>query len=314
MATAVGSAQDLGHCVVVCCASAYPEQFEGWLPGHTEGVVELPPGTHVIRLAEVEEDRGWAPIAYCGVAGGGHAALAWVHPQVLQRAPPCVGEVTVGHLRPRGWAPPSHAFPPGPTGVHWWEGALYLNARWPWRATRPHTLCTGMCISISSELCSSPEVVGAVLEFARHGRSGVVACNRGKHRSVACAHALALLFGRRVDWQWASTRRRCDCEGIATAHTIAAAMRALPRELRPPLLSDALWRRRAVRTADVPPAQRQDRGRGQYWAFSPGATDALWPYANGAPTTSQGTADVPQPRAGSALTASGEVRWAPPGN
>ena len=224
-----------GLAVVFARASEYPEFFVTWNDRECADVEELPPGTKVLVLPKEDADAGWAPVVVADDRDG--ARFTWHHPDCLKPFPAGsdLGVVTVGHTCSRGRDPPSHNV------ENLWCGAhcqpLVLDARWEEadQSARDTTYCSGWCASVCVETASLPNRVADILTFASAGRSGYALCNRGKHRSLSAAVILELFFGRRVDYQFASRWRPCDCKRPAHRNKgcIAAAFRSLPKRTRP---------------------------------------------------------------------------------
>ena len=219
-----------GHAVVFARASEYPEYFRTCTDRECADVEELPPGTKVLVLPKEDADAGWAPVVVADDRDG--ARFTWHHPDCIKPCPAGLGLVTVGHTCSRGRAPPSHT-----VENLWRERLRLLDARWPEadQSARDTPYCSGWCASVCVETASLPNRVADILTFASAGRSGYALCNRGKHRSLSAALILELFFGRRVDYQFASRWRPCDCKRPAHRNKgcIAAAFRSLPNRTRP---------------------------------------------------------------------------------
>ena len=223
-------------------ASALPLAFRHWEAGHLQDVLEMALGTVVLLLPEQPRDVGWAPVVFDDPTREGHAAFGWIHPGVLvAHEAQQEAVVTVGHARHRGQRAPSHPIAPGCPGL-WIDpaGGLLLDARWHWRLGSATPLCTGYCQSLLDGICAWPAVVSIILRFLAEARSGLVVCDHGKHRSVACAVLMATIGRRNVDWTFAARRQHCPCNQPATVELVASALRGLPRMRHPSLLARAL--------------------------------------------------------------------------
>ena len=220
-----------GHAVVFARASEYPEYFSTCTDRECGDVEELPPGTKVLVLRKEDADVEWAPVVVADDRDG--ARFTWHHPDCIEPCPAGtdLGLVTVGHTCWRGRARPSHTVENLRD-----EGLLLLDARWEEadQSARATPGCSGWCASVCVETASLPNRVADILTFASAGRSGYALCNRGKHRSLSAALILELFFGRRVDYQFASRWRPCDCKRPAHRNKgcIAAAFRSLPKRTR----------------------------------------------------------------------------------
>ena len=67
--------------VVINRASAFPACFENWMAGNCESVEELPLGTCVLVLPQVESDMGWAPVL---VEFENEVRFSWHHPDCIR--------------------------------------------------------------------------------------------------------------------------------------------------------------------------------------------------------------------------------------
>lgn len=227
-----------GYGVVFRCASHHCDAFHAYTRLDCADVEELLPGTKVLLLPHTPADSGWAPVVVSDRAGG--ARFTWHHPECIKlfALSDLGGKVTVGHLLERGRSSPSHNITTQRCGVSRTEShGLLLDARWEEdvRGSRDTSGCSGWCTCVCVETASLQNRVADILEFASWGESGVVVCERGKHRSLSAAHILQLFFHRDVDYRYASTRRACRCGRPAVRHieSICDAFRSLPNRTRP---------------------------------------------------------------------------------
>ena len=218
-----------GLACVVRRASDHPHVFLGWTRGHCCDVEELPVGAYVLVLPSRISDLGWTPVVHREKR---EARFVWVHPETLR--PVCHlsdgGIIRIGHFAARSRSPATYLLPFVGPGVKIDGGTVILDARWEGFGACGRSTCTGHCIGVCCDMCSDASRMGDILDFASRTVSGVVACTRGTHRSVAAGHILEICFGREIDWTHATTRP-CSCGRLATTHAdeLWQALRELPR-------------------------------------------------------------------------------------
>ena len=146
-----------------------------------------------------------------------YARLAWIHPQCLEPFGPerrCEAisvDLTEGRGRQKPFIQLDDDFR---TGVKEVGKDLVLDARWPMHFDRWSNDCTGHCFSMCRSVLTEPSCFASIMRFASALRLrgfGRVCCHHGKHRSVAAANLLMLLFGVNVDFSLAARDRTRDC-------------------------------------------------------------------------------------------------------
>ena len=211
-------------------ASDYPVSFRDWVSANCEDVEELPVDKYVLLLPSIKSDLGWAPVITHGDFG---ARFTWVHPDCVSLVDHASlgGVILVGHTDERGPYPPSHCIGMRAPGVRIFNEELVLDARWKGRGENDSDDCSGYCTSTCIDFARDAVRVADVLTFAIHCRSGLICCNRAKHRSVAAAQILQHVFHRRVNYSYAARQRCAQCCGRpahANIHEIYMALRSLP--------------------------------------------------------------------------------------
>ena len=176
-------------------------------------------------------DLGWTPVVHREET---EARFAWVHPETLRPVQHLSdgGLIRIGHFESRGSSPSTHWMPSVRPGVRLDGGTLMLDARWDGFGACGSSSCTGHCAGVCCDMCTDASRMGDILDFASRTSSGVVACARGTHRSVAAGHILEICFGRRINWDHANGRL-CSCGRLARTHSndLWAALRQLPRRM-----------------------------------------------------------------------------------
>ena len=159
------------------------------------------------------------------------------------------GTVVVGHTRARGSKDASHPLRYKEAGVRrdtcWGVETLILDARWKDDEEPEWGNCSGHCSSVCIGTARDPERVAHILEFATRCSSGLVCCNRGKHRSVSAAKILQLFFHRSIDYSYAARPHCYDCcQRPAELHVsgVCDSVRSLPRTAQPRLLLSYAFR------------------------------------------------------------------------
>jgi len=225
-----------GLALVTRQASSYPELFEEFRARNCAKVTDIPAGQIVFCLPFINSDVNWrAVILTMCIDEVEHARLTWVHPDCLQPLGPARSreaisvDLTVG----RGDRGPSIHIEDNMTGVKDVGNDLVLDARWPMRFHKKTHDCTGHCFCMCYSVLTEPTCFASVLRFAaalRVRSTGRVCCEHAKHRSVAAANILKLLFGINVDYSLASRDRTLSCCGKRAADNVISMLHAL-REL-----------------------------------------------------------------------------------
>ena len=162
-------------------------------------------------LRRIPNDIRWVPVV---VNDGGWACFTHIHPECLQYLPSGADRVImIGHHEERGHDPPTHDLGAlGQEPVRYLEtpsgNLLVPDARWDGEHGVGN--CKGYCYAVVAAMVRNRERMADILDFASHRASGVVACNRATHRSVAAGKILELLFNRNVNYRYAS-RDNCRC-------------------------------------------------------------------------------------------------------
>lgn len=219
-------------------ASSFPKAFHGFQAHHCARVTDVPVGQIVFCLPFIASDVDWRAVILSIIIGDiEYARLTWIHPECLEPLGPkkrhdaiCV-DLTVG----RGNGGPSIQIDEDSrTGVKEVEGDLVLDARWPMRFGRVSRDCTGHCFAMCRSVLTEPSCFASILRFAaalRVRTKGRVCCHHGKHRSVAAANILMLLFEVDADFSLASkdrTRHCCDHRAGDDIIGMLSALRELP--------------------------------------------------------------------------------------
>ena len=204
---------------------------------HCVRVTDIPVGQIVFCLPLISSDVNWrAVILTICIGEVEHARLTWVHPDCLQPLGPERRReaISVDLTEGRGGLGPSiHIDDDSRTGVKEVGKDLVLDARWPMRFTRKTHDCSGHCFSMCHSVLTEPSCFASILRFAATLRircTGRVCCHHGKHRSVAAANILKLLFEINVDYSLAARDRTRNCCKDRAADDVIGMLRAL-REL-----------------------------------------------------------------------------------
>ena len=228
----------------ICCglvvvsrqASSYPERFEGFRVHQCAKVTDIPVGQVVFGLPLISSDVGWrAVIVTMCIGEVEHARLTWVHPDCLQPLGPAWRReaISVDLTEGRGGIRPSIHIEDFEAGVKDVGNDLVLDARWSMRFARSTRDCTGHCFCMCHSVMTAPTVFASILRFAASLRvrsTGRVCCEHAKHRSVAVANILNLLFEINVDYSLGTKDRTWACCGERAADNVTGMLQAL-REL-----------------------------------------------------------------------------------
>ena len=198
-------------------ASHYRAAFSGWVGENVIDVSELELGTFVLVLPLLCSDLGWAPVVVNEYqrhedrenADRYYACFTWIHPQCLEFISiNHTHVITIGHTLDRNRYPSSHDIGKESPGTRRHHNSLVLDARWP--GHQGIWGCKGYCYNVVVELMRDRERMADILDFASEQEGGIVACERGTHRSVSAGKVLELFFHRKVDYNFAS-RDNCEC-------------------------------------------------------------------------------------------------------
>ena len=218
-------------------ASSYPEAFQGYRAHHCAGVTDVPEGQIVFCLPFIASDVDWrAVILSICIGEVEYARLTWIHPECLEPLGPDRRReaISVDLTEGRGSVRPSIQIDDDSrTGVKEVGKDLVLDARWPMRFSRRSYECTGHCFSMCRSVLTEPSCFASILRFASSLRircKGRVCCHHGKHRSVAAANILMLLFEVDADFSFAAKDRTGDCCDHRARDDISGMLNAL-REL-----------------------------------------------------------------------------------
>ena len=224
-------------------ASAFPEIFrrEGYIADHIRMVADVPVGNLVFCLPITPVDVGWRPVIiearYSDHKGQDiRARFAWVHPHCVA---PLSGSwsrfmIKVHHTHKRGRKDPTTDIGPVQTGSRVFDSRLVFDARWRAEETYRNLQCTGHCLGVCLGILTDVQFA-QIIEFARmltRHKAGDVCCYRGKHRSVAAANILFLLFRVSVDMTYAAAERCRECCGRKVKdniHVLLNRLRAFPK-------------------------------------------------------------------------------------
>jgi len=167
-----------------------------------------------------------------------HARLTWVHPGCLEPLGPLGRRreaITVDMTVGRGNRVPTIHIEDNMTGIKDVGNSFVLDARWNMRFDKRTYECTGHCFCWCHSVMTEPSCFASILRFAASLRvrgTGRVCCEHAKHRSVAAANILKLLFEVNVDYSHAARDRTRFCCGERAADNVARmlhALRELPR-------------------------------------------------------------------------------------
>ena len=235
-------------------ASSYPDAFKGFRAHHCERVTDVPAGQIVFCLPLISSDKDWRAVILnlCVRTREGeeneYAVLTWVHPECLLPLGPDRGReaISVDLTDGRGHVKPSIHIDDERAGVKDVGNDLVLDARWSMSFRRSTHECTGHCFSMCRSVLTEPSCFASILRFAASLRvrsTGRVCCHHAKHRSVAAANILRLLFDINVDYSLAARDRTRDCCGSRAADNVIGMLQAL-REL--PEISGSVSRPLAI--------------------------------------------------------------------
>ena len=200
---------------------------------HCAKVTDIPVGHVVFCLPVITTDMNWrAVILTMTINGVEHARLIWVHPGCLQPLGPenRRGAIRVDLTEGRGSLGPSIQIGDTETGMRDVGNDLVLDARWSMRFARTTRECTGHCFCMCYSVLTEPTCFASILRFAaalRARSTGRVCCEHAKHRSVAVANILKLLFEVDVDYSLATRDRTPACCGERAADNVTGMLRAL---------------------------------------------------------------------------------------
>ena len=227
-------------------ASAYPSAFCGYYAHNCSGVSDVPKGQIIFCLPYVPEDVGWRAVIVTILVGKTeHARLGWIHPECLEPFGLGLepGTVCVDLTESRGRRRASILIEddqcpgireinaPGPPD----DGDLVLDARWNMHFHKQTNDCSGHCFSMCKSMLLEPICFAAILRFAAAIKPrgfGRVCCHHGKHRSVAVANILLMLFEVNIDFENAArdrTRECCDHRAADDVVGMLTVLRGLPR-------------------------------------------------------------------------------------
>ena len=233
----------VGLARIIRKASSHPSSFrKERLPSQIGAVSDPEIGTYVLILPQIEDDQGWAAVLVneTTAESATRARFTWVHPGCLQPlSTHGDGLVTIGHTLERGWWKASHDIGDGPPGICRCQGKLVLDARWYGsQGTGGHK---GYCYPVVRVTCLDERRMGDILDFACLREAGVVACDRGTHRSVSAGKILELFWHRGVDYKFASANN-CPCGLPAGSYMreLSSALRSLGQPETIPLLCTVL--------------------------------------------------------------------------
>ena len=222
-----------GLAVVTRQASSYPELFKGFRAHHCAKVTDIPVRQVVFCLPLIASDANWRAVILTMCIGEvEHARLTWVHPGCLEPLGPARKReaISIDLTEGRGDRGPSIHVEDFEAGVKDVGNDLVLDARWSMRFARSTRDCTGHCFSMCHSVMTEPMCFASILRFAaalRVRSTGRVCCEHGKHRSVAAANILKLLFEINVDYSLASRDRTRACCGNRAADNVTGMLQAL---------------------------------------------------------------------------------------
>ena len=226
-----------GPAIVYRQASAFPAHFRGRTADHIGLVADIPVGNLVFCLPITNADVEWRPVIIQVAKNGGVVArFTWVHPRCVASLPGSSSSLTVKvhHTHERGQKLPTTDIGPVKTGTRIFQDGLVLDARWRSDELYKGIVCTGHCLGVCLGILTDT-CFAQILEFARmlnRHKTGDVCCFRGKHRSVATANMLFLLFRVSVDMTYAARERCHRCCNMRVQDNIPALLdwlRAFPR-------------------------------------------------------------------------------------
>ena len=226
-----------GPAIVYRQASAFPAYFSGHTADHIGQVADIPTGNLVFCLPITSEDVEWRPVIIEVAKNGGVTSrFTWVHPQCVASLPGSWSrlKVKVHHTHERGQKLPTTDIGPVKTGTRIFQDRLVFDARWQSDESYKGIACTGHCVGVCLGILTDT-CFAQILEFARtltRHKAGDVCCFRGKHRSVATANILFLLFRVSVDMTYAARERCHQCCNVRVQdniHVLINRLRTFPR-------------------------------------------------------------------------------------
>ena len=206
-----------GLAQVIRRISDVPQIFDGIDVARLDFIEDLPIGQTVLVLPEIPDDVGWTAVLTIVDSQDWLPFVhqTWVHPQcvksvegnLISKCP-----LTVGHCQNRNEKKASHPElllrnKHARAGPWLYEQKLYLDCRWKDKRSGDYSDVkhSGHCLAVCLSVAAERQRVADILQFAHllvdaPGNAAVV-CSHGKHRSVAAANILKLLFRFPVDFQ-----------------------------------------------------------------------------------------------------------------